>query len=109
MKNAHESHCSSVALLIVRIIGMLFFTGNFIWFFTFTSRSISMLEYIKYLTNYGFFFTWLYFIVAVQEHLLCQYYKENFKIYVQVLGEISLGLELPVTVIYWGALHDFKD
>lgn len=88
-KTAHESACSSSVLLGLRLTCALYFTGIYVWRFDFPGKYHSLIVNITFMTNYGFFFTWLYFVTAVQDRLL-RYYDSSFKHCIQVLGEIAL-------------------
>lgn len=57
-------------LLIFRIIGLLYFTAIYIWIFHYSFYFTSLLRNVIYLTNIGYFFTWLYLLLTVQSKIL---------------------------------------
>lgn len=63
-----------------------------------------------YLTNYGYFFTWLYFANVLQYYILekCMSDKAKLKyneIALEILFEIAICLEVTITILYWIVLY----
>lgn len=64
--HAHYSPINSTILLIIRVVAALYLTGFYLYDF---SDSETLLNRWIYLTNVGYFLTWLYFLIIVQSRI----------------------------------------
>lgn len=105
----HHSHANINVLFYIRLISFLYLTGIYIWAFTLTN---SFLNNIIYLTMQGYFFTWLYFLLTLQDYMINGFGKwgqvfplsSNLKYYIEILFELAFCVEPPITLIFWGFL-----
>lgn len=65
--NIHHSPVNSATLFYIRIFSLLYLTAIYIWSITTT---VSALNNIIYLTMQGYYLTWLYFFLVMQDYLI---------------------------------------
>ena len=97
----HHSLVSDNVLFGIRIIGMTFLTGNYL------AQMIigkdSPIFSLIYLTKFGYFLSWLYFVSVVQARIITKVTLDRF---VEALFEISFCFEAVITILYWVTLYE---
>lgn len=63
----HHSTINTQTLLYIRIIALIYLTAIYVWSITTTQ---SALNNIIYLTMQGYFLTWLYFLLIIQDYFI---------------------------------------
>ena len=71
----HTSPLNTTVLMVLRILFAIFFTYAEIHRFVFFNRS-GVFE-ILFMTNYGVFFTWLFFILSAQDRIFGAKYDDR--------------------------------
>ena len=66
----HQSPINSTTLFIIRLCALIYLTAIFIWNMLLSS---TVLVNIVFLTMWGYFFTWLYFLLTIQHYILYEY------------------------------------
>jgi len=105
----HSSWINSIAMYIVRVIGLLIMS---IRYFMFLNDSSGMAAYdFIYLTFYGFVVCWVYFI-AVVVHLPIEKFllrsiplvRTFVGLCVNVIFEVAFALQFVLTILFWALL-----
>ena len=103
----NDSHINSEVLFRLRLAFTLYLTFIYLWSFLMMP---TLLDNIIYLTDLGYFLTWLYFLLSIQftfEH------KRNSNSplssssstkFIVIIYEVAICLQLPITIIFWGFL-----
>ena len=105
----HSSWLNSIALAIVRIVGLVLMS---IRYFAFLGDSSGMAAYeFIYLTFYGFVICWIYFIIVVVhlpvEKLLLKkhaFARTFVGLCVNVIFEAAFALQFVLTLLFWALL-----
>lgn len=92
-------------LVWVRLGCFLYLTGVYIWALAFMNNAI---ENIIYLTMEGYFLTWVYFALALEDYLSRRIAREEvfpglWKL-TYIIHEIAMGVEVPITLVFWTLL-----
>lgn len=64
--NLHYSHLNINTLFYVRLFSFIYLTAIYLWSFTSTP---TILYNVIYLTMQGYFLTWLYFLLVMQDYV----------------------------------------
>ena len=63
----HHSHKNTNTLFYIRLFSGIYLTGIYLWSNT---TMPTLLDNVIYLTMQGYFITWLYFILILQDYLI---------------------------------------
>lgn len=92
-------------LVWIRLGCFLYLTGIYVWALAFMNNAI---ENFIYLTMQGYFLTWAYFGLALEDYLSRRLAKEEvfpglWKL-THLVHQVAINLEAPITFVFWAFL-----
>lgn len=89
-------------LVWIRLGCLVYLTGIYLWTLWFMPNAI---ENIIYLTMQGYFLTWVFFALALEDYLASYLTKDKvfpglWKL-TYLIYQIAINLEVPITLVFW--------
>lgn len=112
----HHSHINHNKLFKARLISFLYISAIYLWVLW---DMASITTNFIYLTLHGYFMTWLFYALVLQDYWLTKVYGKQqhpcpklvsfysrLKYYIEIIYETALCFEFPITLVFWTFLFE---